>query len=327
MELLTDVTYPQPLAELLEGAYTSYARGHPWLLDHHLAPKSVVRDMWERAMTFGEYVSYYGLVRTEGAVLRYLSDAYRALRGGIPAVRSHRGASRRSSTGSANWCTRSTPACSRSGRRSPTRTADVTVGRPVAPSDPRAVGERPRPADDGAQRDVPSGRPVRARRIVDLELLDRGIDWQAALDDYFDEYDLHGHRPRRPRPGTVAHRNRARPVGGPAGVRRPRGRPRLGHRRRGGPRRHRRGGRAGAARDRGRAGDRRRSGRTLTAGCGRTTSADLEHVQHRGDLHQPAHLPADPGEHEPTPSRSPASWIATSAVSPAESVKVSAGQV
>jgi hypothetical protein len=40
--------------------------------------------MWERAMTFTEYVSSYGLSRSEGTLLRYLSDAYRALRSGVP---------------------------------------------------------------------------------------------------------------------------------------------------------------------------------------------------------------------------------------------------
>ncbi|MFE2753097.1 DEAD/DEAH box helicase [Actinosynnema sp. NPDC059335] len=84
MELLEEVTYPKPLAELLEAAFTTYRRGHPWVADHHLSPKSVVRDMFERAMTFAEYVSYYQLARSEGLVLRYLADAYKALRQTVP---------------------------------------------------------------------------------------------------------------------------------------------------------------------------------------------------------------------------------------------------
>src|SRR5690606_30313133 len=44
MELLEDVTHPQPLADLLEEAYELYRRGHPWVADHQLSPKSVVRD-------------------------------------------------------------------------------------------------------------------------------------------------------------------------------------------------------------------------------------------------------------------------------------------
>jgi hypothetical protein len=40
--------------------------------------------MFERAMTFGEFVAFYGLTRSEGMVLRYLSDAYKALRQTVP---------------------------------------------------------------------------------------------------------------------------------------------------------------------------------------------------------------------------------------------------
>jgi superfamily II RNA helicase len=86
MELLTDVTYPKPLDELLSGAFAIYRQSHPWLAEDQLSPKSVVRDMWERAMTFTEYVAFYGLTRSEGLVLRYLTDAYRALRSSVPDV-------------------------------------------------------------------------------------------------------------------------------------------------------------------------------------------------------------------------------------------------
>jgi hypothetical protein len=40
--------------------------------------------MFERAMTFVEYVGFYGLARSEGLVLRYLADAYKALRDTVP---------------------------------------------------------------------------------------------------------------------------------------------------------------------------------------------------------------------------------------------------
>lgn len=84
MELLSEVTWPKPLNELLSAAFIIYRRSHPWLDEDQLSPKSVVRDMWERAMTFNEYVSFYGLTRSEGALLRYLTDAYRALRSSVP---------------------------------------------------------------------------------------------------------------------------------------------------------------------------------------------------------------------------------------------------
>ncbi|HUK72792.1 MAG TPA: DUF3516 domain-containing protein [Streptosporangiaceae bacterium] len=84
LDLLDSVTYPKPLSELLDAAYAIYRRGHPWVADHELAPKSVARDMYERAMTFVEYIGYYGLSRSEGLVLRYLADAYKALRQTVP---------------------------------------------------------------------------------------------------------------------------------------------------------------------------------------------------------------------------------------------------
>src|SRR5579862_6527125 len=84
MELLDSVTYPKPLSDLLEGAYEIYRRGHPWVADYELSPKGVARDMFERALTFTEYVAFYGLARSEGMVLRYLADAYKALRQTVP---------------------------------------------------------------------------------------------------------------------------------------------------------------------------------------------------------------------------------------------------
>ena len=84
LELLEDVTWPKPLLELLEATYELYRQGHPWIAETELSPKSVLRDMFERAMTFGEFVAFYALTRSEGMVLRYLSDAYKALRQTVP---------------------------------------------------------------------------------------------------------------------------------------------------------------------------------------------------------------------------------------------------
>ncbi|KHJ70789.1 DEAD/DEAH box helicase [Rhodococcus sp. Chr-9] len=84
MELLEEITWPKPLVELLEPAFETYRGGHPWVSEFPLSPKSVVRDMIERSMTFSEMVSHYGLARSEGLVLRYLADAYRALRQTVP---------------------------------------------------------------------------------------------------------------------------------------------------------------------------------------------------------------------------------------------------
>lgn len=84
MALIEDVTYPQPLRDELEDAYETFVHGNPWAKEFDLSPKSVVRDMIEHAMTFSDVIATYGLARSEGVVLRYLTDAWRTLSHSIP---------------------------------------------------------------------------------------------------------------------------------------------------------------------------------------------------------------------------------------------------
>src|SRR5699024_11200313 len=84
MAIVEDVTWPKPLEELLEQSYDTFAESNPWVKEFELSPKSVVRDMLENAMTFSDLVATYGLARSEGDILRYLTDAWRTLRQSIP---------------------------------------------------------------------------------------------------------------------------------------------------------------------------------------------------------------------------------------------------
>jgi len=84
VRLVEEITWPQPLAELLTATYEIYRQTHPWLREDALAPKSVVREMYEHGMTFTDFVSRYQLARSEGLVLRYLTDAYRFFRHSVP---------------------------------------------------------------------------------------------------------------------------------------------------------------------------------------------------------------------------------------------------
>ncbi len=84
MRILDELTHPQPLAELLSQQFEVYRSGAPWVADQELKPKSVVRDMLERAFGFTDMVNHYGIARSEGVLLRYLSDAYKALRQTVP---------------------------------------------------------------------------------------------------------------------------------------------------------------------------------------------------------------------------------------------------
>jgi superfamily II RNA helicase len=84
MQLLDSVTWPQPLAELLGATYEIYRQRHPWLPEDALSPKAVVREMYEQGMSFTDFVGRYQLARSEGLVLRYLTDAFRTLRQTVP---------------------------------------------------------------------------------------------------------------------------------------------------------------------------------------------------------------------------------------------------
>lgn len=191
LELLDEVSYPKPLEELLGHVYEVYLQSNPWAADGQLAPKSVVREMWERVLTFKELVSVYGLTRSEGAVLRYLSDAFKALRSGVPAT---------------------------------ARTEDLTdivewLGELVRQVDSSLLDEWEQLTDPDRPHDVPVPVPARPRPLTGneraftamvrnalfrrVELFARGRwaelgdlhpgwpaeRWEAVGEDYFDEHD------------------------------------------------------------------------------------------------------------------------------------------
>ena len=194
MELLEEVAHPKPLADLLDAAYEMYRRGHPWVADHELSPKSVARDMWERAMTFGEYVALYSLARSEGVVLRYLADAYRALRTGVPAAARTDGLE-----DVVEWLGETV-------RQTDSSLLDeweqLTHPGPSAPAPARVLSPEERPVTANTRAFRVLVRNALFRRV---ELAARrrwealgGLDaesgwgakaWAAAMEGYFDEYD------------------------------------------------------------------------------------------------------------------------------------------
>ena len=84
MAVLDTIEHPKPLRDLTYELFDAYRARHPWVADHNVRPKSVARDLYERAMTFPQYVDHYGLARSEGLLLRYLGDAYKALVQNVP---------------------------------------------------------------------------------------------------------------------------------------------------------------------------------------------------------------------------------------------------
>ena len=84
MEELDKLEHPKPLRDFTYDLFNQYLAVHPWAADHTIRPKSVARELYERAMTFTDYIGHYGLARSEGLLLRYLSDAYKGLVQTVP---------------------------------------------------------------------------------------------------------------------------------------------------------------------------------------------------------------------------------------------------
>ena len=86
MDRLAEVRPPRPLAEFLYGTFDVFRSHHPWVGDENVKPKSVAREMFEFGYGFRDYIGHHGLKRSEGTVLRYLTDAYKGLVQNVPPV-------------------------------------------------------------------------------------------------------------------------------------------------------------------------------------------------------------------------------------------------
>ncbi len=85
MAELEKLEYPKPQKEFVYGTFNAFAAKHPWVRAENIRPKSIARDMYEQVMSFSEYVREYGLERSEGLLLRYLTDVYKTLVQTVPA--------------------------------------------------------------------------------------------------------------------------------------------------------------------------------------------------------------------------------------------------
>ncbi len=78
-----EVSWPKPLAEVLAACYETYQSNHPWVFDQP-SPKAILREMLETGETFSGFVKRYKIERSEGLLLRYLTDAWRSLDRSLP---------------------------------------------------------------------------------------------------------------------------------------------------------------------------------------------------------------------------------------------------
>jgi superfamily II RNA helicase len=84
MAELEKVEYPKPNRDFVYATFNEFAAKHPWVGQENIRPKSVAREMVEKFMTFADYVREYELQRSEGLLLRYLSETYKTLVQTVP---------------------------------------------------------------------------------------------------------------------------------------------------------------------------------------------------------------------------------------------------
>lgn len=81
---LQDISWPKPNADAIYDFFNNYKEAHPWLTGEAIRPKSIIREMAELYTSFADYVKELGLQRSEGVLLRYLTEGYKALVQNVP---------------------------------------------------------------------------------------------------------------------------------------------------------------------------------------------------------------------------------------------------
>jgi hypothetical protein len=84
MNKLDAIEHPKPLRDFLYDAFNEFRATHPWVEGENIRPKSIAREMFERYLSFAEYVRMYGLQRAEGLLLRHLAQVYKVLAQTVP---------------------------------------------------------------------------------------------------------------------------------------------------------------------------------------------------------------------------------------------------
>ena len=81
---LDALEWPKPNRDFIYDSFNDFTDRHPWVGQENVRPKSVAREMYEGFAAFDDYVRSYGLERSEGVLLRYLSQVYRAMTETVP---------------------------------------------------------------------------------------------------------------------------------------------------------------------------------------------------------------------------------------------------
>jgi len=81
---LETLEWPKPNRDFIYATFNDFAERHPWVGETNVHPKSIAREMYERFTSFDDYVRDLGLERSEGVLLRHLSQVFRVLEQTVP---------------------------------------------------------------------------------------------------------------------------------------------------------------------------------------------------------------------------------------------------
>jgi len=84
MERLAEVEWPMPGREFIYDTFNEFVRRNPWIRDDAIRPKSIAREMFDEYLDFPGYIRKYKLERSEGVLLRHLSEVYKVLSQTVP---------------------------------------------------------------------------------------------------------------------------------------------------------------------------------------------------------------------------------------------------
>ncbi|HVT10087.1 MAG TPA: DUF3516 domain-containing protein [Polyangia bacterium] len=81
---LEALEWPKPNRDFIYATFDDFASRHPWVGHQNVRPKSVARAMYEACAAFNQYVRDLGIDRSEGVLLRYLSQVWKTLEQTVP---------------------------------------------------------------------------------------------------------------------------------------------------------------------------------------------------------------------------------------------------
>ncbi|MCP4677419.1 MAG: DUF3516 domain-containing protein [Deltaproteobacteria bacterium] len=84
MAELEKVEHEKPNAEIIYESFNAFSKHHPWVGGDNIRPKSVARHMFENCFGFTDYIRELNAARSEGALLRYLSQVYKTAVQNVP---------------------------------------------------------------------------------------------------------------------------------------------------------------------------------------------------------------------------------------------------